>query len=297
MIFDAIIIGGSYAGLAASLQLARARRSILVVDAGIRRNRFAHSSHGFLTQDGESPETIAATARRQLMAYKTARWLDGTAEAAEAAGGDFQVQVNDGSVHRARRLVLATGVRDILPNIPGLRERWGTSIFHCPYCHGYEINEGEIGVLATSPLSLHQALLLPDWGRVTFFLNGVFTPDADQSAQLRDRGVTVVTDAVTAVEGERATVRTQDGRLFPLDGLFTAPRIEMASSIAHQLGCAFEDGPFGAFIRTDGFKETSVAGVFACGDAARAAGSVSMAVGDGALAGTATHQSIVFRKL
>jgi thioredoxin reductase len=139
MLHDAIIIGGSYSGMAAALQLARARRRVLVVDAGQRRNRFARYSHGFLTQDGEPPDAIAARAREQLMRYPTVTWIEGAAKSAVTAENGFQVQLAGGARHDGRRLVLATGVADELPDLPGLRERWGSSVFLCPYCDGYEL--------------------------------------------------------------------------------------------------------------------------------------------------------------
>lgn len=292
--FEAIIVGGSYAGISAALQLARARRRILVVDQGNRRNRFAKTSHGFLGQDGRAPEAIAADARAQLTAYPTVEWIDACAERSARTEQGFSVTLENGDSHAARRLVLATGVVDGLPDIPGLAERWGRSVFHCPYCHGYELGNGHIGVLAVSSLSMHHALMLPDWGSTTLFLNGTFVPDADQRAQLDRRGVAVESCAVEKITGD-ADVGLTDGRVIALDGLFTMPRTSMASPLAEQLGCAFEEGPMGPFLRTDAVKETTVPGVFACGDAARAAGSVALAVGDGAMAGAATHQSLMFR--
>lgn len=294
MTYDAIIVGGSYAGLSAGLQLARARRSILVVDAGERRNRFAEHAHGFLAQDGRPPAEIAAVGRKQLLAYPSVEWADARAENAEPDADGFRVALADGRSVSSRKLVLATGVVDELPDTPGLSERWGRSVFHCPYCHGYELGDGPIGVLAASPLSIHHALMLPDWGKTTFFLNDVFEPDPAQSADLELRGVAVVRGKVAGLRGERAEVAMADGRVFALEGLFVATRTRMASPLAERLGCAFEEGPAGSFIRTDALKATSVPGVFACGDAARAMGSVAFAVGDGALAGAMTHRSLMF---
>ncbi|MBD2747642.1 NAD(P)/FAD-dependent oxidoreductase [Microvirga sp. BT688] len=295
MSYDVIIIGGSYAGLAAGLQLARARRRVLVVDAGMRRNRFAGASHGFLTQDGTPAADIAAKGRAQLIAYDTVEWVSGQVTHAQATAQGFRVSI--GAAERqvtARRLILALGVKDELPPVPGLEERWGKSVFHCPYCHGYELDRGRIGVLATSPKSIHHALMLPDWGATTFFLNNAFMPDPEQREQLQRRGVIVDDGTVEHLDGEGATLVMRDGRIVPLDGLFVMPRTSIASPIAEQLGCAFDEGPTGAVIRTDAMKATSVAGVFACGDAARMAGSVTLAVGDGAMAGMAAHQSLIF---
>jgi thioredoxin reductase len=290
--FDAIVIGGSYAGLSAATQLARARKRVLVIDAGRRRNRFAQRSHGFLTQDGTEAAVIAATARDQLLQYPTVRWAEGTAAEAQAQDDGFVVTLADGSTRTGSRLVLATGVRDELPPVAGLQERWGRSVFHCPYCHGYELGAGAIGVLAVGPLSMHHALMLPDWGTVTFFLNGAFEPDEAQLAQLHARGVILEHMPVACIQGE-AEVVLEDGRVLPMAGLFVAPQMHGASPIAEQLGCAMEDGPMGAYVRTDAMKASSVPGVFCCGDMARPAGNVAFAVADGAMAGVAAHRSLI----
>ncbi|NGZ87688.1 NAD(P)/FAD-dependent oxidoreductase [Duganella aceris] len=293
--FDVIVVGGSYAGLSAATQLARARRRVLLIDAGQRRNRYAHYSHGFLGQDGREASAIVADGRAQLLKYPTVRWLEGSAVRAEAAplNEDFRVTLADGRAFDARRLVLATGVVDELPPVPGLAERWGSSAFHCPYCHGYELEQGRIGVLATGPLSIHHAMMLPDWGTVTLLLNGAFEPDAAQQASLAARGVTLERAKVSAIT-DRATVVLEDGRKLALDGLFVMSRTHSGSPLAEQLGCAMDEGPMGMFVRTDMIKASTVAGVYVCGDAARAAGSVALAVADGTMAGVAAHQSLIF---
>lgn len=290
--FDAIIIGGSYAGLSAATQLARARRRVLVIDAGQRRNRFAQHSHGFLTQDGTDASVIAATGRAQLLRYPNVTWAEGLAAGVRAQEAGFAVTLADGSRFHGQRLVLATGVSDELPPVEGLAQRWGRSVFHCPYCHGYELDAGQIGVLAVGPLSMHHALMLPDWGTVTFFLNEAFVPDADQLAALAARGVRIERTAVARIAGT-ADVVLVDGRVLPMAGLFVASTVHAASPIAGQLGCAMEDGPMGSFVRTDAMKASSVPGVFCCGDMARGAGNVAFAVADGAMAGVAAHRSLI----
>jgi thioredoxin reductase len=292
--FDAIIVGGSYAGQSAALQLARARRNILVIDEGERRNRFAAHSHGFLGQDGSDPAEIADRARAQLLAYPNVTWLADRATSAERLDDGFVVTGKNGVRHQARTIVLATGIKDGLPELPGLAERWGRAVFHCPYCHGYELNSGRIGVLAVSEISMHHALMLPDWGTTTFFLNGAFEPSPEQLAQLSVRGVTVEREKIRVLEGDPIDVVLEDGRRIALDGLFTATATEVSTPIASQLGCELAEGPTGRFIRTDEMKATSVPGVFACGDAARAAGNVALAVGDGSMAGAATHRKLMF---
>ncbi|MDK1373624.1 MULTISPECIES: NAD(P)/FAD-dependent oxidoreductase [unclassified Sinorhizobium] len=290
---DVIIVGGSYAGMAAALQLLRARRTVLVIDAGLRRNRFASHSHGFLGQDGVDPAEIAAKARAQLFAYPTLTWIDGRAEAAKGVKDAFSITTADGNRHDARRLLFAVGVTDRLPEIDGMAERWGRSIFHCPYCHGYELERGRIGVIATGPMSVHQAQLIPEWGEVTFFTNGALTLDDDARADLNSRGVTIEDRPIGRIDGH-AEVLLADGRAFSFAGLFTASRNAPATPIAGTLGCEIEETPFGTQIRTDATKETTVSGAFACGDAARMPHSVSLAVADGAWAGAQLHRSLVF---
>lgn len=292
---DVIIIGGSYAGLSAALPLARARRTVLVVDEGLRRNRFATASHGFLTQDGVAPDEIAAKARAQLMAYGTVQWTQGRATQLGGLADEFSVTLQDGTRHHAHRLILASGVSDALPALPGLAERWGRQVFHCPYCHGYELQQGAIGVLATSERSSHQALMLPDWGPTTFFLHEQPMPASDTLAQLQARGVTLVQGKVAHLAGDADDLQVvmADGRRFELTGLFVATRTQ-PGPLAAQLGCALEDNPTGPYVRTDATQSTSVPGVFACGDLARPTGSVPLAVGDGAMAGVAAHRSLMF---
>lgn len=290
--FDVIVVGGSYAGLSAAMQLARARRSVLVIDAAKRRNRYARHSHGFLTQDGSEAAAIIEQGRAQLQAYPYVAWANDTAIAASNDNGYFDVTLGDGGNVVGRRLILATGVTDKLPPVEGLAERWGRSVFHCPYCHGYELDEGNIGVLATSALSMHHALMLADWGRVTLFLNASFVPDDVQSTALAARGVTVETTPVARIDGG-ADVVLRDDRRLPMAGLFVVPQTLLTGGLATQLGCAVEEGPMGKFVATDALKATSVEGIFCCGDMARVAGNVALAVADGAMAGVGAHRSLI----
>lgn len=295
---DVIVVGGSWAGLAAALQLARARKRVLVVDAGLPRNRFAHAAHGFLGQDGVSPLAILETARAQLLAYPTVELRIGEVTQAQRRDEMFELTMAPATTLRARRLVLATGVTDELSDVPGLRERWGATVLHCPYCHGFEVADGRLGVLATGDMSIHQALLVADWSAdVTLFTNGVVSPDGEQSDALAARGVRVETRAVAALVGELpslAGVRLDGGEVVAIDAVFTAPLMKMTSPLAEQLGCDFDDSPMGRVIRAGGRRETTVPGVFAAGDAARVPHSVSLAVADGMMAGVSAHQSLVF---
>jgi thioredoxin reductase len=297
MLHDAIIIGGSFAGLSAAMQLARANRSVCVIDTGKPRNRFAAASHGFFGQDGVPPHTMLAKARDKVAAYPSVRFIDSEATAAEADDGGYAVTLAGGQRMNARKLLLAFGLKDALPAIPGVIERWGHTVVHCPYCHGYEFLRRPLGVLSVTPLSAHQAELIPEWGPTTFFLNGGELPDEETRVRLAARNVTIEPARIVELEGdapELAGVRLADGRLVEIAALYLAPRTSFQSPIAEQLGCALEDGPFGPVIRTDDMKMTSVAGVFAAGDIARPMHNATFASADGVMAGTALHRALMF---
>lgn len=300
MVFDMIIVGGSFAGQAAALQLGRARRRVLLVDAKRPRNRFAHSSHGFLGQDGQSPSAIIATAAQQLAAYATVELHEGEAVDATPVDQGFRVSLADGREEIAKRLILATGVRDILPTLPGLQERWGISVLHCPYCHGYELDRRALGVLASSDMAFHQAMLVPDWGPTTLFTQGAFVPTPDQQAALAARGARVEQTPIAELLGASPAleaVRLADGRTVELSGLFLAPQTVPASDLAETLGCAFKDGPTGPFIAVDGMQQTSVPGVFAAGDAARSMANATLAAAGGVVAAGGAHHSLIYNEM
>lgn len=293
---DAIVIGGGFAGLAAATYLARARRNVCVVDTRQPRNRFAKASHGFLGQDGSNPLEILATARKQLGAYPTAALLQDEAVTADGDGEAFVVTMASGRVLRAGKVILAFGLRDELPTIPGLQERWGETVLHCPYCHGIEFSDRQLGVLYRTEMSVHQALVVAEWGPVTLYLNGAeLEPEALH--KLAERKITVESGRVAGLEGQGTSlsaVRFDDGKEVAIDALYIAPKSCFSSPLAKQLGLAVDETPMGPVIRTDAEKMTSVAGVYAAGDIARAPHSVSWAVADGVTAGTSAHRAMVF---
>lgn len=293
---DAIIIGGSYAGLNAAMQLARARRRVLVIDDNRPRNRFAARAHGVMGRDGMPGSEIAAEARAQVAAYPTAAFRRGEVVDARSGACGFEVDLADGSRVAGRRLLLAHGVQDVLPDLPGVQERWGRTVLHCPYCHGYEIGGGPIGVLGAGPMSVHQAIMVAEWGQVVLFLDGKLEPDSDQRRTLEKRGVTVEPTPVTALEGQGSGLdgaRLADGRLIPLKAVFVGPRLRLNGGLAQTMGCEIEETPIGEIIRTDDMKQTTVPGVFAAGDAARMMSNVTLAAADGVMAGIGLHRSLI----
>ncbi|MBN3796676.1 NAD(P)/FAD-dependent oxidoreductase [Burkholderia sp. Ac-20392] len=295
---EVIVIGGSFAGLSAAMQLARARRRVLVIDAGRPRNRFAAHAHGFFGQDGKPPAQIVDEAAAQLDAYPTVQRIAGDVRTAERdADGRFHVTLADGSRASADRLILATGIRDELPALPGLAERWGVSVLHCPYCHGYEVSGRQLGVLASHPLSVHQAILIPDWGPTTWFTQGVAEANPEEAALLDARGVRIERSPVVEILGDAPRIealRLADGQVVPIDALFVGARTAMASDLAQQLGCAFDDGPLGPVVRVDAGKQASVAGVFVAGDASTPMTNATFASASGVMAGVAAHRSLIW---
>ncbi|QNK70438.1 NAD(P)/FAD-dependent oxidoreductase [Variovorax sp. PAMC26660] len=301
MRYDALVVGGSFAGLSAAMQLARARRKVCVVDAGAPRNRFTAQSHGFFGQDGVPPLKMIADARAKVLAYPSVTFIEGHVTAAQADGaGGFTVLLQGRDVPlSADRILLAFGVQDGLPDIDGLRERWGTSVLHCPYCHGYEFSDRRLGVLFAAPMPPDHALLIAEWGPTTLFLNGNNADALDDEVRqkLQARGVTIEPGRVVGLEGaapDLAGLRIDDGRLVPIDALYVAPRPRMGSPLAEQLGCAIDDGPVAPMIRTDMFKATTVRGVYAAGDIATPFQNATLASADGVFAGVAVHRSLVF---
>ena len=294
---DVLIIGGSFAGLSAAMQLARARKAVLVLDTGMPRNRFAEASHGFPGQDGQSPADITTRLREELSAYPTVRFHDEAAVSARREGNGFRVSLADGSNVTARRIVLAYGVHDSLPELPGLAERWGASVLHCPYCHGYELDRQPVGVLARGEMALHQAMLLPDWGPTTLFTQGLLQLSPDQVQALKSRDARIEDTPVAELIGSGSTleaVRLEDGRMVALAGLFLAPVTAPSSDIAAQLGCEMRDGPTGPYVAVDQMQATTVAGIFAAGDLASPMPNATLAAAAGVMAGGAAHRSLIF---
>ncbi|HUQ84507.1 MAG TPA: NAD(P)/FAD-dependent oxidoreductase [Gemmatimonadaceae bacterium] len=294
---DAIIIGGSFAGLSAATYIARARRSVCVVDTGLPRNRFAEHSHGFFAQDGTPPQAMLATARSQVAQYPTVTFADGEATSASKNGDGFIVTLATGETLSGVRLVLAFGVSDEMPPIPGLAERWGQSVLHCPYCHGFELSGQRLGVLYVTPKSIMQSMLIAQWGPTTLYLDRGPEPDAGALAELEKHGVATERTPVKALHGDGprlSSIELADGRTSSVDALYIGPRTRLNSTIAQQLGCELEDAPLGPIVRVDAERLTTVPGVYAAGDIVRAGHTVAWAAADGVTAGLAVHRSLVF---
>ncbi|MEU5319124.1 NAD(P)/FAD-dependent oxidoreductase [Streptomyces sp. NPDC021056] len=267
--YEVIVIGGGAAGLSAALVLGRARRRTLVIDAGEPRNAPAAHMQGYLTRDGIPPAEFLALGREEIARYG----VELVEDRAVDVTADFTVTLASGRTVQGRRLVIATGLKDELPPVPGVAERFGRDVLHCPYCHGWEVRDQAFGVLATTPLSVHQALMVSQWSKdVTLFLHELAETDLsdDDLRRLAAASVKVVPGEVAGLvvaEDHLTGVRLKDGRTFAREIVFTAPRAVPRTDLLARLGAKLNETPFGSYPVVDPTGQTTVPGVWAAGNA------------------------------
>jgi thioredoxin reductase len=288
--YDVAIVGGGAAGLSAALVLGRARRRVIVIDAGAPRNAPAAHMQGFISHDGTPPADLLRDARAEVLRYGVELVKDRVVHACPG----FGLSLDGGRTVEARQVLLTTGATDELPDIPGARERWGRDFLHCPYCHGWEVRDQAIGVLGTGPQSVEHAHLLRGWSDDVAFFSHTEAVPAEQRVALDARGITVVdgpvSELVVAHDRLRA-VRLADGRVIERDAVFIRPAvIAHVDSPAAMLGCAL--GP-GGLVSTDAEGRTSVAGVWAAGNATNPRAQVITAAGEGSAAAIAINTDLV----
>lgn len=293
---DVAVIGGGAAGLSAAVALARSLRSVVVVDAGDPRNAPADGAHNVLAREGISPHELLAAGRQEADQYGAEIRHD-RAVAATRRDDEFEVTLAGGGTVRARRLLLATGLIDELPDVPGVRELWGKDVLHCPYCHGWEVRGQRIGVLGTHALSVHQTLLFRQLSDdVTLFVHRMPDPGDEAWEQLAALDVRVVSGVVERLRVENDALRTvvlDDGQEFDVDALAVAPRFVARADLYEQLGGALAEHPAGALIETDPMGRTEIPGVWAAGNARDLAAMVSAAAGAGVMAAAAINADLV----
>ena len=291
-----LVIGGSFAGLTAALQLVRTGRTVTVLDTKLPRNRFAHAAQGVLGFDGVNPWDIRRQGEANLLAYPTVSIVEAQAISARAIDGGFAVTDAAGIERQAQRLILAYGQTDVMVDLPGFAECWGTTVVPCPYCHGYEVANQRLGLLYSSALSLHGANLIRDWStRMTLFTDGNDIPDAERH-KLAERGIPLVETPVASLahdNGKLSAVVLADGSSIELDTLFAHTRNAPSSNLHQTLGIQTEDGPMGPYLRIDERYETSVKGVYAAGDSSTPMANLNLAFASGAMAGVMCHQSML----
>jgi thioredoxin reductase len=298
--FDVVVIGGGAAGLSGATMLGRSRRSVLVVDAGKPRNAPAAGVHGFLSRDGLDPSELLAIGRKEVESYG-GRILDGTAVTARRTGTGFEVELAGGQLVAARTLLVTTGLTDELPDVEGLRGRWGHDVLHCPYCHGWEVRDQPVGVLGSNEMAVHQALMFRQLtADVILFQHTAPALTDEQAADLAARGIRVVPGAVAAVEvtDDRLTgVRLADGTVVPRSALVVAPRFVANSAVLADLGLRPVPHPLGAHIGesipADPTGKTEIPGVWAAGNVTNPMGQVMASAAAGAMAGAGINGELV----
>ncbi len=296
--YDVVVIGGGPAGLSGAVALGRARRSVLVVDAGEPRNAPAAGVHNFLTRDGMTPAELGATGRAEVRSYG-GDIVGGRAVSAARTGDGFALTLADATVLHARRLLVTTGLVDELPDVPGVRERWGRDVLHCPFCHGWEVQDQPIGILGGSPMSAHQALLWRQWtDDVTLFLHTAPAPDPEVAEQLAARGVTVVTGTVAALQIDDDTltgVRLTDGTVVDRAVIVVAPQFVGRAELLVSLGLEVTEHPFGvgSYVAGDPTGLTAVPGVWVAGNVADLMAQVVTSAAAGLTAGAAITRNLM----
>ncbi|MBA3907256.1 MAG: NAD(P)/FAD-dependent oxidoreductase [Pseudonocardiales bacterium] len=292
--YDAVIIGGGAAGLSAALVLSRARRAVLVVDAGAPRNAPARQMYGYLSRDGLPPAELLAAGRHEVESYGGVLVEDTVADLVPDGPHGFWVLLADGRRISARRLVVTTGLRDELPDIPGLRDRWARDVLHCPYCHGYEVRDRQLGVLGGTPGAVRYAHIVRQWTHDLVYFTPPDLLSPDERNQLIARAVGIVEGTIEqlVIDGSDhlRAVQMQDGRAIPRDALFVPPRFVPNNPLLVGLGC---DVDAEGWVTVDGTGRTSVPGVWAAGNLVDPRAQVITAAGAGSAAAIAVNAALV----
>lgn len=295
--YDVVVIGGGAAGLSGAVALLRSRRRVLVVDAGSPRNAPADGVHNLLTRDGLPPLELVELGRDEVRGYG-GEVREGRATSAAPLGDGFEVRLDGGALVTARRLLVASGLVDELPQLEGLRERWGHQVLHCPYCHGWEVRDQRIGVLATGPTVVHQALLFSQLSDDVVVLAHSASPGEEDRRRLAAAGVRIQEGEVVALEGPAEgleAARLADGTRVPLDALVVAPRMLARSAVLDSLGLSAEEHPsgMGEQYPSGQMGRTDVPGVWIAGNVADLSAQVVGAAAAGTMAGAAINLDLI----
>lgn len=284
--FDVIIVGGSYAGLSAAMALGRALQDVLIIDSGLPCNRQTPHSHNFITQDGEKPSVIAAKAKAQALKYDTVKFLSGLAVIGKKTENGFAITTKAGETFGAKKLIFATGIKDTMPGIKGFSECWGISVIHCPYCHGYEFRNRKTGIIANGAKAFHLASLVNNLtNKITILTTGKADFNSEQIEKLNKHDIKIIETTISEIEHENGQIKNvvfDDGSKCNFNAIYAAIPFTQHSDIPLSLGCELTEQ---GYIKVDHFQETTVEGVFACGDNSVMMRSVANAVYSGNLTG------------
>lgn len=292
--FDVIIVGGSYAGLSAAMALGRSLRNVLIIDSGKPCNEQTPHSHNFLTQDGKTPKEISKEARDQVEKYNTVKFHEGVAVKIFKTIDGFEVETKFGENFKSKKLIIATGIRDIKPDIPGFDECWGISVLHCPYCHGYEVKDEKTGIIANGDFAFEFSKMISHWtGDLTLLTNGKSDLTEEQVIKLYKKNIKIIENEIESLEhtnGEIQNIVFKDGSRVPVKAVYAKVPFEQNLNISEDLG--IEIGEFG-HIKTDAFYKTNIYGIYACGDSSSMMRSVANAVGSGNVVGAMVNKELI----
>ena len=292
-IFDVIIIGGSYAGLSAAMSLGRSLRNVLIIDGGKPCNRQTPHSHNFITQDGVEPSRINELAKDQVLNYDTVEFIEDFALRAKKTESGFNITTLSGKVFNAHKLIFSSGIKDIMPDIPGFSDCWGISIIHCPYCHGFENKGKKTAIYASIPRALHLAPLIKNLtGNLTLIIKNMTDLKEDEIQILKNNQVKFIAADITSIEhdlGNLKSIGFSNGEKHSFEALYASLPFEQHSQIPQELGCTFTDD---GYIDVTPFQETSIKGVYACGDNSNMFRSVANAVNTGNFSGAKVNADL-----
>jgi len=293
--YDVIIVGGSNAGLSAAMSLGRALKHVLIIDSGLPCNRQTPHSHNFITHDGWRPAEMQEVAKSEVLSYDTVQWLPGTVSTVTGSNNHFNVSVDGhSSTIPTKKLLFATGIKDLMPNIPGLAECWGISVIHCPFCHGYEYRGQVTGILMNDEHAADFARFIQNWTpNLTLFTNGPSKLTPEQKQATLNRNISIVETEITGVDhtgGQLTQLRLADGSTYALNALYARVPFEQHSRIPEQLGCKLTEQ---GYIEVTDQKRTTIPGIFAAGDNTTPMRSVAAAVGAGNLAGAMIAHELI----
>jgi thioredoxin reductase len=290
--YDAIIIGGSYSGLSAAMALGHSLRHVLVIDSGKPCNRKTPHSYNFLTQDGNTPMGIATLAKEQVQKYETIQFHDDLAINGAKTENGFEINTASGSTFTGKRLIFATGLKDIMPDIEGFSDSWGISVLHCPYCHGYEVRNEKTGIIANGDVAFHYAQLISNWTKELFlFTNGKVTLSEEQTKLILRNNIQIIEKKIDRIEHNNGNVRQiafADNSKFPINAIYSRPDFVQHCPIPEALGCEITEQ---GLIKVDVFQKTNVEDVYACGDNS-AMRSVAVAVSTGSVTGSMVNMEL-----
>lgn len=292
--FDVIIIGGSYSGLSAAMSLGRSLRQVLVIDSGLPCNRQTPHSHNFITQDGEKPAVISAKAKLQVELYKTVHFYIGLATKAIKKESGFEISTESGEVFTSRKVLFATGVKDLIPEIKGFADCWGISVLHCPYCHGYEVKNEKTAIIANGEMAFDFAKLISNWTKnLSLCTNGKSTLTLEQTEILKKHGVAIFEEEIASFEHEQGYIQNiifKNQEKTAVKAIYARPPFEQHCHLPKDLGCEITEQ---GLLKVDFMQNTNVDGIYASGDCTTQMRSVAIAVSTGSFAGAVINKDLI----